>query len=94
MVMALLWPWPVAAAPVAVRFAEGVTHGFLLLRTVDGGLIASGDLLQIGRGAKVESFDATTRALSSCMVHIEHRTRSVLRFTLQPRSSARKTQVL
>jgi hypothetical protein len=25
------------------------------LRTVDGGLIASGDLLQIGRGAKVES---------------------------------------
>jgi hypothetical protein len=53
--MALLWPWPVAAAPVAVRFAEGVTHGFLLLRTVDGGLIASGDLLQIGRGAKVES---------------------------------------
>jgi hypothetical protein len=55
MVMALLWPWPVAAAPVAVRFAEGATHGFLLLRTVDGGLIASGDLLQIGRGAKVES---------------------------------------
>jgi hypothetical protein len=53
--MAPLWPWPVAAAPVAVRFAEGVTHGFLLLRTVDGGLIASGDLLQIGRGAKVES---------------------------------------
>ena len=53
--MALLWPWPVAAAPVAVRFAEGVTHGFLLLRTVDGGLIASGDLLQIARGGKVES---------------------------------------
>jgi hypothetical protein len=51
----LLWPWPVTAAPVAVRFAEGVTHGFLLLRSVDGGLIASGDLLQIGRGARVES---------------------------------------
>lgn len=55
LVMALLWPWPVAAAPVAVRFAEGVTHGFLLLRTVDGALIASGDLLQVGRGGKVES---------------------------------------
>jgi len=55
LVMALLWPWPVAAAPVAVRFAEGVTHGFLLLRTVDGDLIASGDLLQVGRGGKVES---------------------------------------
>ena len=51
----LLWPWPLAAAPVAVRFAEGVTHGFLLLRTVDGTLIASGDLLQVGRGGKVES---------------------------------------
>jgi hypothetical protein len=55
LVMALLWPWPLAAAPVAVRFAEGVTHGFLLLRTVDGGLIASGDLLQVARGGKVES---------------------------------------
>lgn len=55
LVMALLWPWPVAAAPVAVRFAEGLTHGFLLLRTVDGRLIASGDLLQVARGGKVES---------------------------------------
>ena len=53
--MVLLWPWPLSAAPVAVRFSEGVTHGFLLLRTVDGGLIASGDLLQVGRGGKVES---------------------------------------
>jgi hypothetical protein len=53
--MALLWPWPVAAAPVAVRFAEGLTHGFLQLHTVDGGLIASGDLLQVARGGKVES---------------------------------------
>jgi hypothetical protein len=55
LMMVLLWPWPLAAAPVAVRFAEGVTHGFLLLRTVDGGLIASGDLLQVARGGKVES---------------------------------------
>jgi hypothetical protein len=55
LVIALLQPWPLAAAPVAVRFAEGLTHGFLELRTVDGGLIASGDLLQVGRGAKVES---------------------------------------
>lgn len=52
---ALLWPWPLAAAPVAVRFTEGVTRGFLVLRTVDGGLIASGDLLQVARGGKVES---------------------------------------
>jgi len=46
---------PLSAAPIAVRFAEGVAHGFLLLRTADGSLIASGDLLQVSRGAKVES---------------------------------------
>ena len=55
LLLALLWPWPLAAAPVAVRFAEGVTHGFLLLSTIDGTVIASGDLLQVGRGGKVES---------------------------------------
>lgn len=52
---ALLWSWSVAAAPVAVRFTEGVTRGFLVLRTVDGVHIASGDLLQVVRGGKVES---------------------------------------
>jgi hypothetical protein len=55
LLLALLWPWPLAAAPVAVRFAEGVTHGFLLLSTIDGTVIASGDLLQVGRGGKLES---------------------------------------
>ena len=51
----LLWPHPVAAAPVPVRYAEGVTHGFLLLRNTDNVLIASGDLLQVARGGEVES---------------------------------------
>lgn len=51
----LLGPRPLPAAPIPVRFAEGVAHGFLLLRTVDGALIASGDLLQVGRGGGVES---------------------------------------
>ena len=51
----LLWLCPLAAAPVPVRFAEGVTHGFLVLRTAGGPLIASGDLLQVGRGGEVES---------------------------------------
>jgi len=55
LLLALVWPWPLAAAPVAVRFAEGVTHGFLLLSTIDGTVIASGDLLQVGRGGKLES---------------------------------------
>jgi hypothetical protein len=44
-----------SAAPVAVRFTEGVTHGFLVLRNVDGELLASGDLLQFQRGGQVES---------------------------------------
>jgi len=55
LLLSLLWPWTVLAAPIAVRFAEGVTHGFLLLRSVDSSLIASGDLLQIGKGVTVES---------------------------------------
>ena len=55
LVTVLLGPRPLAAAPVPVRFVEGATHGFLVLRTVDGALIASGDLLQVGRGGEVES---------------------------------------
>jgi hypothetical protein len=51
----LLWPRQAAAAPVAVRFIEGVTHGFLVLRNVNGGLLASGQLLQVQRGGQVES---------------------------------------
>lgn len=52
---ALLWLQPAAAAPIAVRYMEGVTHGFLVLRTLDGVLIASGDLLQDTRGGEVHS---------------------------------------
>ena len=45
----------VSSAPVRVRFVEGVTHGFLVLRTSDGRLIASGDQLQVSRDKHVES---------------------------------------
>ena len=55
LVTVLVWLRPASAAPISVRFVEGVTHGFLLLRTVNGGLIASGDLLQVYRGGQVES---------------------------------------
>src|SRR4051794_37412715 len=47
---ALLW-----AEPVAVRHLEGIVHGFLVLRTLDGAAIADGDLLQLARGARVTS---------------------------------------
>jgi hypothetical protein len=55
LMMVLLWLHQPSAAPVAVRFVEGVTHGFLVLRNVNGGLLASGDLLQVQRGTQVES---------------------------------------
>lgn len=44
---------PLVAAPVPVRFAEGVTHGFLVLRSLDGAALAQGDLLQVGRDGEV-----------------------------------------
>jgi hypothetical protein len=45
---------PVMAAAVPVRFAEGVMHGFLVLRGVDGTILAQGDLLQVGRGGAID----------------------------------------
>jgi hypothetical protein len=43
------------AEPVTVRYAEGVVHGFLVLRTLDGTSIADGDLIQVARGSRVTS---------------------------------------
>ena len=51
----LLWPRPLASAAVPVRFVEGVTRGFLLLRSVNDVLIAHGDLFQVVRGKEVDS---------------------------------------
>src|SRR5207249_1965455 len=53
--MVLLWPSPLAAAPVPVRFVEGAVHGFLALRTLNGVLVAPGELFQVVRGGEVES---------------------------------------
>ncbi|TFH33272.1 MAG: hypothetical protein E4G97_00960 [Deltaproteobacteria bacterium] len=52
---ALLLQRPLAAASIPVRFAEGSLHGFLELSTPKGLLIASGDLLQVGRDGEVRS---------------------------------------
>jgi len=49
----VLLPAAPSAEPVAVRHAEGLVHGFLSLRTLDGKLIASGDLLQNTKGDRV-----------------------------------------
>ena len=43
------------AEPVRVRHTEGLVHGFLTLKTLEGTLLANGDLLQTARGARVTS---------------------------------------
>jgi hypothetical protein len=47
-VLASLW-----GEPVAVRQVEGEVHGFLVLRTLDGAIIASGDILQVVKGDQI-----------------------------------------
>jgi hypothetical protein len=46
---------PLFADPLPVRHTEGIVHGFLSLRTADGDLIASGDLIQLARAGRVTS---------------------------------------
>ncbi len=43
------------AAPVAVRYVEGTSHGFVVLRSYRGALLASGQLIQTVRGERVET---------------------------------------
>ena len=43
------------ATPVPVRFIEGVSHGFLVLRTLEGQAIADGDFVQVVQGQHVNS---------------------------------------
>jgi hypothetical protein len=38
---------------VTVRYPEGLVHGFLALRTLDGTTIADGDLTQVAQGSRV-----------------------------------------
>jgi hypothetical protein len=59
-----LFGWLVAAslhadapppAPTSVRHPEGLVHGFLALRTLDGQTLAAGDLIQRASGDRVTS---------------------------------------
>jgi hypothetical protein len=52
---ALLFPALSIGEQVAVRHAEGLVHGFLALRTLDGTPLADGDLIQTSRGLRVTS---------------------------------------
>jgi hypothetical protein len=51
----LLQPGPLSAESIPVRYPEGTVHGFLALRTLEGKLLASGDLTQVLRGNKAIS---------------------------------------
>ena len=51
----LLQPGGLLAAPVVVRHPEGLVHGFLVLRTLEGKTLADGDLIQVARGDRVTS---------------------------------------
>jgi hypothetical protein len=53
--LAICHPGVVSAEPVAVRHAEGLVHGFLVLRSPEGAILASGDLIQVARGTRVTS---------------------------------------
>ncbi len=49
----LLQPTPSSAQTVAVRYREGVSHGFLVLRTQEGKPIADGESMQVARGDRI-----------------------------------------
>lgn len=51
--VALLAPSSSRAEPVAVVHSEGLAHGFLALRSLDGTTLADGDLLQTSSGTRV-----------------------------------------
>ena len=46
---------PAAAEPIAVRYTEGITRGFPVLRSLGGDKLAQGELTQVPRGDVVES---------------------------------------
>ena len=56
MMLAALLATPVEAAPVSVRFPEGVTHGFLLVRSLAGDIVGHGEITQmVSEGDLLES---------------------------------------
>jgi hypothetical protein len=53
---AVLLPSPaLSQSPVAVQYTEGVVHGFLVLRTLEGNTLAEGDVTQFAHGDRVTS---------------------------------------
>jgi hypothetical protein len=75
------------AGVVTVRFSEGLTRGFLVLRSGPGGtVLALGDLLQVARGTAIESrmvFHFTDGSLyDETVVYSQHRVFSLSSYHL------------
>src|SRR6202041_1473963 len=51
----LLAPPLLSQSPVAVQYTEGLVHGFLVLRALEGNTLAEGDITQVARGDQVTS---------------------------------------
>lgn len=60
-VVVILAGLPAAAEPVAVKYSEGVTRGFPVLRSLSGERLAQGELIQIPRGGDVVESRLTFR---------------------------------
>jgi hypothetical protein len=54
-VATLGWTSPTLAEPVSVRYLEGLTRGFPVVRSPEGEKLAQGDLTQVATSDKVES---------------------------------------
>jgi hypothetical protein len=53
---ALLLPSSVLSqSPIAVRYTEGLVHGFLVLRTLEGNVLADGEVTEVAHGDRVTS---------------------------------------
>ena len=54
LICALLIPvLALSQSPMAVLHTEGLVHGFLVLRTLEGNTIADGDVTQVAKGDRV-----------------------------------------
>jgi hypothetical protein len=85
----------VRAAPIPVRFSEGVAHGFLTLRAEEGEPRAAGELVRVPQGDLVESrltFHFPDGSLyAETVVFSQHQVFTLQRYHLVQRGSAFRT---
>lgn len=75
-----------------MRYAEGVVHGFLVLRSDSGAILAHGDLLQTPKGGAITTqmvfrFDDGSR-MDETVVFTQHRVFTMLSYHLVQRGPA------